>query len=80
MTYPKITLQAARVNVGLNQEESAKELDISKATLQNYESGVTTPTWDMVKKMEKFYGIPADFLFFGDELRLKRNKAQQTTS
>lgn len=74
MTYPKITLQAARVNVGLNQEESAKELDISKATLQNYEAGTTTPNWDMVKKMEKLYGIPADFLFFGDELRLKRKR------
>lgn len=74
MNYPKITLQAARVNVGLNQEESANELEISKATLQNYESGVTTPTWGMVKKMEKLYGIPADFLFFGEELRLKRNK------
>lgn len=75
MTYPKITLQAARVNVFMNQEEAAKELSISKATLQNYESGTTVPNWDMVKQMEKLYNIPADFLFFGEELRLKRNKA-----
>lgn len=73
MEYPKITLQAARVNIGLNQEESAKELKISKATLQNYESGATVPSWSMVKKMEQLYKIPADFLFFGEELRLKRS-------
>ena len=77
MTYPKITLQAARVNVFMNQEEAAKELSISKATLQNYESGATVPNWNMVKQMEKLYNIPADFLFFGEELRLKRNKAYQ---
>lgn len=74
MDYPKITLAAARVNAGYNQEEAAKELNISKATIQNYESGATSPDWDMVKKIETLYGFPSDYIFFGKDLRLKRNK------
>lgn len=72
MTYPQITPAAARVNAGLNQKEAANELQISLSTLQNYESGASVPSWDMVKKMEKLYGFPSDFIFFGEELRFKR--------
>ena len=72
MDIPKITLAAARVNAGYNQEEAAKELNISKATIQNYESGDTVPSWDMVKKIEALYQFPSDYIFFGAELRLKR--------
>lgn len=71
--YPKITLAAARVNAGLTQEKAAKELLISKETLLNYEKGKTVPGWDMVHKIEELYGFPSDFIFFGEELRFKRN-------
>lgn len=74
MSVPKITLAAARVNAGYNQEEAAKELNISKATIQNYEAGETVPSWDMVKKIERLYAFPSDYIFFGNELRLKRRK------
>ena len=72
MNYPKITLAAARVNAGYNQEEAAKELNISKSTIQNYESGTSVPSWDMVKKIERLYKFPSDYIVFGNELRLKR--------
>lgn len=75
MEYPKITLAAARVNAGYNQEEAAKELNISKSTIQNYETGASVPSWDMVKKIEKLYAFPSDYIFFGSELRLKRTKS-----
>lgn len=71
--YPKITLAAARVNAGFTQEEAAIKLNISKETLSNYERGKSVPNWDMVKRMEDVYDFPTDFIFFGEELRLKRN-------
>ena len=70
--YPKITLAAARVNAGFSQEEAAIKLNISKETLSNYERGKSVPNWDMVKKIEDVYDFPTDFIFFGEELRLKR--------
>ncbi|MFR2614039.1 MAG: helix-turn-helix domain-containing protein, partial [Subdoligranulum sp.] len=48
--FPKISLAAARVNAGLNQQEAAKALGVSVATLQNYESGKTVPQWGTVQK------------------------------
>ena len=55
MQIPKITLEAARVNAHLTQREAAKKLDISIATLQNYESGKTTPNWNMIQISDRSY-------------------------
>ena len=61
--FPKITLAAARVNAGMSQQEAAKALGISVATLQNYESGKTIPQWSTVQKIEDVYKFPADYIF-----------------
>jgi len=63
--YPKITLEAARVNAQLTQSEAATKLGITRRTLQNYEKGRTVPDWDTVKLIEKVYEFPADYIFFG---------------
>lgn len=70
MQYPKIQLKAARVNANLSQDEAAEMLNISKATLQNYESGKTIPQWDMVKRIGEVYNFPTDFIFFGADYAL----------
>ncbi len=64
-TIPRITLKAARVNADLSQQEAAKRLGISKATLQNYEAGNTVPDILMSRKIEDVYGFPIDYIFFG---------------
>lgn len=56
----KITLEAARVNAGLNQKDAAKKLSINPVTLGRYESGISYPNIDMINKMEKLYGISKD--------------------
>ena len=64
-TVPRISLKAARVNADLSQQEAAKRLGISKATLQNYEAGNTVPDILMSRKIEEVYGFPMDYIFFG---------------
>lgn len=64
MKVPKITLEAARVNAHFTQKEAAKALKISVATLQNYESGRTTPDWSIVRKIEELYQYPIDYIFY----------------
>ena len=63
MQIPKITLKAARVNAHFTQKEAAKALNISVASLQNYESGKTTQDWTLVRQIEKLYNYPIDFIF-----------------
>lgn len=64
-TVPRISLKAARVNADLSQQEAAKRLGISKATLQNYEAGNTVPDILLSRKIEDVYGFPIDFIFLG---------------
>lgn len=78
MEFPKIQLKAARVNADLTQEEAANLLNISKATLQNYESGKTIPQWDMVRKFEEIYHFPTDYIFFGSNYALSVTKEETT--
>lgn len=70
MDFPKIQLKAARVNANLTQKEAAKMLNISQATLQNYETGKTVPQWDMVEKIGEIYHYPTDYIFFGSNYAL----------
>lgn len=44
----RITLKAARVNVGLYQSEAAKIFGVDKKTLSNWENGKTLPNSDKI--------------------------------
>jgi DNA-binding XRE family transcriptional regulator len=59
-----IHLKAARVNAGLTQEEAAKELDISKGTLINYEKYKTKPNIEMSKRIASLYNTTVDEIIF----------------
>ena len=58
------TLRAARINKGLNQEDAAKLLKISKDTLSNYERGLTFPDVPIIKKIEEIYEVKYDDIDF----------------
>ena len=60
----KITLKAARVNIGLNQDEAAKRLGISRDTLRNWETGKTVPSISKIPNIEQLYGLSYDDLIF----------------
>lgn len=62
--YPKITLEAARVNAHLSQKEAAQQLGITPQTLASYERGTTLPDVAMGKKIERLYAFPLDLIFF----------------
>ena len=59
-----ITIKAARVNVGLTQEQAAKALGITRHTLANYELGRTIPDIEMGKKIAVLYKTSVDCLIF----------------
>jgi transcriptional regulator with XRE-family HTH domain len=69
----KITLEAARVNAGLNQKEAAKLLHISNKTLQNWESGKSYPNADKIAEICELYVIAYDNIKFLPNRSLKAN-------
>ena len=60
----KLTLEAARVNAHLTQEEAAKMLGISRKTMQNWEKGKTYPATKYLTALCTLYGVPLDVLNF----------------
>jgi DNA-binding XRE family transcriptional regulator len=65
MEILRITPAAARVNARLTQDEAAKRLHITKATLIKWEKGITEPKIEQARAMSREYGIPIDNISFG---------------
>lgn len=60
----KMTLEAARRNVGLTQKEAAEKLGVSNVTLSNWENGLTFPDARQIDKICELYGVSYDNLNF----------------
>lgn len=60
----KITVAAARVNAGYTQEQAAKKIGVTKATLINWEKGKSIPQTDKAQIMADLYKIPLQFIIF----------------
>lgn len=69
----KITLRAARVNVGLKLVEAAREFGINKDTLSKYEKDSSNVPRSFFTKIEDVYRIPVDNIFFGPQSEFFRN-------
>lgn len=61
----KITLKAARMNLGFTLKEAAKLFDIHYQTLSNYENDSTNVPRTFIIKAESIYGVPSENIYFG---------------
>lgn len=59
----KISLKAARHNANLTQEELAKKLRVNRTTVNNWETGKSTPDFSTLNMISKICGVPLDFIF-----------------
>lgn len=62
-----ITIKAARVNVGLTQEEVAKALKKSKNTIVSYEAYTSSPDINVALAMAKLFDMPVDDIIWEKE-------------
>lgn len=61
-----ITLKAARVNVGMTQEEAAKRIGVTANTISRWELGISAPTFRYMQPICEAYGLKSydDIIFF----------------
>ncbi len=59
---PKITLKAARVNVGMTQDEVAEKMHKTKQTIINWENGFTMIKYKDLLALSELYDMPLEFL------------------
>jgi transcriptional regulator with XRE-family HTH domain len=63
----KITLKAARMNIGKTLKEAASEFGIHYETLSNYENDSTNVPRTFFINLEAVYGIPMEYIYFGKQ-------------
>ena len=64
MGEQKISLRAARVNAKMTQGQTAKELGVTKKTIQNWESGKTSPSMKQALAIQALFRYPLSLIFF----------------
>lgn len=74
-----MTLKAARVNKGYNQQEAANIIGVSRTTLQSWETYKSFPTVVQLPAIEAAYGVKYDdIIFLPDNYALSVNAATHT--
>ena len=57
-------LRKLRNSTGMNQENFAEKLNLSKDTISNYERGITLIPHDVITILWQKFNVSADFFFF----------------
>ena len=65
-SIPKISLEAARINAHMTQQEVAEALGINRDTVRRYEQGKSCPTFKTFIKLAELYNFPKDYIFLPD--------------
>lgn len=60
----KMSMAAARKNAKLTQAQASEALNISRATLSNYEKGKTIPDCKIAGEIAKLYNLSTDNIKF----------------
>lgn len=60
----RITMKAARVNVGLSQKQAAKALGVGESTVANWERGKSAPRADKMADICTLYKCAPENLIF----------------
>lgn len=60
----RVTLKAARTNVGLTQQEAADKIGVTVDTMSNWERAKSFPNALQIRRIEEVYGVSYDNLIF----------------
>ena len=55
-------LKKLRKSKGLTTEQLANVIHVSKRTIENYESGKTSPDYETLKHFARFFNVTIDYL------------------
>lgn len=76
----RITIAAARKNAKLTQLDVANNLNVTRQTVINWESGKTKPDAGEYKKLAKLYNMPMNFLALPGEITEDINEEKSSVA
>lgn len=76
----RLTLEAARKNVGYSQEEVAKIIGVHPQTYSAWERDSSKLSVKESNELARIYKVPANLLFFGNKNEFIRQMRKQPTA
>ena len=72
-----IRIRELRIERNMTQLELAMELDIGNTTLQQYETGLHEPNFDMLIKIANYFDVTIDYLIGRTPIRRPLDTAEE---
>ena len=66
-------LRELRTQNHISQDRLAKELNVGRTTITNYESGESKPDIEMVKKIANYFNVSIDYLLDNEQQKEPEN-------
>ena len=73
----QISLAAARVNAEMTQDQAAKEMQVTKRTIINWEKGRIIPNAATLNMLSEIYKIPLEYIFLRTKSTLSENTSEK---
>ena len=67
MNKVSTTIKRLRLEKGINQEELAEQLHITRQAVSNWETGKTQPDIETLTQIAAYFGVSVEYLIYGKE-------------
>ncbi|MBQ7921243.1 MAG: helix-turn-helix domain-containing protein [Clostridia bacterium] len=75
MNKVSTTIKRLRLEKGMNQEQLAEKLHVTRQAVSNWETGKTQPDIEMLTKIAEKFNVSVERLIYGKEIRETKNES-----
>lgn len=62
------TIKRIRLEKGINQEQLAEQLHVTRQAVSNWETGRTQPDVETLMQIAEYFGVSTEYLIYGKEI------------
>lgn len=67
MNKVQLSIKRLRQDRGMNQEQLAEQLHVTRQAVSNWETGKTQPDIEMLVKIAEYFDVSVEYLIYGKE-------------
>lgn len=72
------TIRLIRMEKGINQEQLAEQLHVTRQAVSNWETGKTQPDIETLTRIAEYFGVSVERLIYGKEITIESDKIKRT--
>lgn len=80
MNAVNTTLRKLRLEKGINQEQLAAQLHVTRQAVSNWENGKTQPDIETLSRIAEYFGVSVECLIYGKEYRKESGEGKRSWS